>query len=174
MIGSGREHALEIFQRVARTAKLEQRHAAPVEKLGVARRKAQAFVVAFERALELLERVKDEAEAGKPIGTVEVGLKRRLDQRQCRIEPPTPVIDEAETVQRVEMIGMNMQDRGVKPLRLIELSVLVRAQCAAQHARAIRLQKLRWAVRHHALAFGRAVFRHGGERAAARSLTRRK
>jgi hypothetical protein len=49
------------------------------------------------------------------------------------------------------MIGMNMQDCGVKPLRLIELSALMRAQCAAQHARAIQLQKLRWAVRHHAL-----------------------
>ena len=63
MIGSGGEHALEIIQRLLRPAKLEQRHATPVEKLGVVRRKAQAFVVALERALELLERVKDEAEA---------------------------------------------------------------------------------------------------------------
>ena len=63
MIASSGKHALEIFQRVARTTKLEQRHAAPVEKLDVARRKAQAFVIALERPLELLERVKDEAEA---------------------------------------------------------------------------------------------------------------
>ena len=63
MIGIGREHALEILQRLARPAKLEQRHAAPVEKLDIARRKAQALVVALERPLELLERVKDEAEA---------------------------------------------------------------------------------------------------------------
>jgi hypothetical protein len=63
MIGDGGEHALEIIQRLLRPTKLEQRHATPVEQLGVVRRKAQAFVVALERAFELLERVKDEAEA---------------------------------------------------------------------------------------------------------------
>ena len=150
MIGSGGEHALEIVQRLARPAELEQRHAAPVEKRGVVRRKAKTFVVALERPLELLERVKDQAEARKPIGAVEIGLERRLDQRQRCIQAPALVIDEAETMQRVEMIGINMQDRGVKPLRFVELALFVGAQRAPQHARKIWLRALRRPIPHSA------------------------
>jgi hypothetical protein len=41
----------------------------------------------------LLERVKDEAEARKSIGAVDVGLQRPLDERQRRVEPPAPIIE---------------------------------------------------------------------------------
>ena len=35
MIGIGGEHAFEVFERLSRPAKFEERHAAPVEKLGI-------------------------------------------------------------------------------------------------------------------------------------------
>ena len=77
-------------------------------------------------------------------------MQRRLDQRQRRIQAPAPVIDEAETVQRVEIVGINMQDRGVKPLRLVELALFVGAQRTPQHSRKIWLQGLRRPIAHPA------------------------
>ena len=84
--------------------------------------------------------MKDQAEAGEAVGAVEIGLQRRLNQRQRAFEPAAPVMDQAETVQRVEIVGLMVQHRGVEPLRLVELALLVGAQRAAQQPRRVHVQ----------------------------------
>ena len=72
----------------------------------------------------------------------------RLAGEQRRFQAPAPVIDEAEAVQCVQIVDITMQDRVVKPLRLVELAALVRAQRTPQHSRKIWLQGLRRAIAH--------------------------
>src|SRR5580704_7147345 len=53
-------------------------------------------------------------------------------------------------MQRVEVVGMTMQDRGVKPLRIVELALFVGMQRTPQHSRKIWLQGLRRPIAHPA------------------------
>src|SRR5258708_34839126 len=73
-----------------------------------------------------------------------------MDRLSLRVQAPTLVIDAAKTVQRVEIIGITKQDRGVKPLRLVELALFVGTQRTPHHSRKIWLQGLRRPVAHTA------------------------
>jgi hypothetical protein len=54
----------------------------------------------------------------------------------------------AKTVQRVEIAGTVLQERGIKTFRGRKLTYFMRASRAAEHARHIRLRKLRNPVAH--------------------------
>ena len=140
--GSG-EQTVEARKRLTRALELQERHAAAVEELAIVRFETQAFVVADQRASEIFQRMKHQPEAGKAVGATKIALQRRLDERERRIEPPALVIDQAKTVQRVEIAGVMLQQRGIKPFRFGELAFLHRTLRAPQHSRKVRLQKLR-------------------------------
>ncbi len=133
------EHAVKAFQRFARTAKLQKRHAAPVKQLSVIGRKAQAFIVACERALKISQRVKNQAQAGKAVGARKVAFQRCLSKRQRRIEPPALVVDLPKALQCVEIVGLMLHQLGVNPLRFVKLTFFESLVRAPEHPRQIRL-----------------------------------
>jgi hypothetical protein len=84
--------------------------------------------------------MKNQPQARKTVGAREVMLYRRLNQGQRGVEPPALMVDLPQAMQRVETVGMMLEDLGVEPLGLGEFAVLMRAQRAAQRLRGIRLQ----------------------------------
>ncbi len=93
MIGIGGEDALEVLERVARASQLQQRHAAPVEKLGVVRREAKARVIAGKRLPSIAAENENKTQAGKSIGALTIALQRRLNQHQRRVVAPALIME---------------------------------------------------------------------------------
>ena len=132
----------------ARPAKLQQRHAAAVEQFGIVRLETQAFVKTDQRPLEIPQRVKHHPETGKAIGAKWVAFQRFLKQRKRCVEPTAPVVDLPETVQRVEIVGVMLEDFPVKPFSLGEFAVLESAPRALERPRGIGLRALRRLAAH--------------------------
>jgi hypothetical protein len=79
------------------------------------------------------------------------------------------MIDLPKAVQRVEIVGMVLEEFGVKPFRLAEFAILVRAPGAADEPRRIWLEAWRRPVAHRSWKNGVPPRFRGG-----RSLTTRK
>ena len=148
VIGRRRQQAVKRFERLLGSAELKQGHAAPVEQLGIVRLEAKALVKADQRPLEMPKRMENESETGKAVGAGKVAFQRFLEKRQRRVEPAAPMIDLAKAVQRVEIVGMVLEEFGVKPFRLAEFAVLVCPPGAADEPRRIWLEAWRRPVGH--------------------------
>jgi hypothetical protein len=148
MIGRGRQQPVESFERLARPAKLKQRNAAAVEQIGVVGVETKTFVKADQRPLEMPQRVEDEAQTGKALGTCQIALQRFLKKRQRRVEAPAPVVDLREAVQGIEAVGMVLEEFRVKPLGLDEFAVLQGAPCTLELPRRISLRAVQRLAAH--------------------------
>ena len=71
--------------------------------------------------------MENQPKTGKAVGAGEVAFQRFLEKRQRHVEPPAPMVDLPKPVQRVEIVGMVLEEFGVKPFRLGEFAILVRA-----------------------------------------------
>ena len=78
--------------------------------------------------------MKNKPKAGKAVGTRNVALQRGLAKGQRLVELPTLIIDETKPMQRIEVIGLGLQDLAVKPLGLGEFAPVPRTLGAADEA----------------------------------------
>jgi len=83
------------------------------------------------------EGVENEAETRKAVGPAGISPQRRLNERERGMQTAALIMELAETVQDVEVVGLIMQQRVVEPLRLGELAAFVSAPRAPKHARKI-------------------------------------
>ena len=141
-----RQHRVERRERIVVAAEIEQHVAAVGQRLEVIGIERERLVEARQRIRGALQRAEHEAEIGMRVRRRRRDLQRRRDQPLRLAGLAGLQLQQAEQMQRVELIGKALQDARIALLGGGELPLPVQRQCLLKRCRALLRGKFRHAV----------------------------
>jgi hypothetical protein len=142
-----REHAIERRERVLRTIQIEQHGRAVRLRLEMVSRERERLVEARERIGGPLQRAEHQAHVGVRVGRVRGDLQRGGDQPLRLTGLSALQLQQAEQMQRIELVREAFQDAGVALLGRGELTLLVQRHGFLKGRLALLGREFRHAVR---------------------------
>ncbi len=135
MTGINGEDLFERRQRLLRAREADQRIAAMMPCVKVVGLERERLVEAFERIRIALERVLHQPEIDPGVRRARIDLERRMNEPIGLAGLTELRLDGAEEIERVEVIGRDLDDARVGLFRLAQLSLPVQGQRLLEHLR---------------------------------------